>query len=447
VGWTTSCGISSHIIGEPHNWCKRSCPRPPGQSQSTRSAYHFLTHPLQSIHLSAMAVPIHLLLFSGRSPQSRNNNPGMMVAEVTQRISGYLTKFLRSLHTSSRLGAFALPPEIILIIISHLNKHSITTLALTCTTLYSLCFPEQRLLDVAEKEELLQLLEKDVARLYFCHDCVKLHPWHRRWSRSMSPWYLERTPCKRNGLHLSNSPIPYFHARLVMNRHFYGPTHGPPIAYLEALFHSPGNFMEVVKSEVQHARIVDDQLLVLVVRSMYHQRGGVATLRSYIDRTVDAVCKHITEGKGREPRSSPVQPPELVREEGTSRMFRPCEQALGSCTLCLTDYRVGISWKGEEKGYVIEVQIYRQLGDCQSPRDWSWYTISNRETEMEPRTVYPEKHRTNCVRDRWHKADGAASRTRGKWVEIPSWMLEGAMLVRQNAVSCNSLHTQHITSA
>jgi hypothetical protein len=68
------------------------------------------------------------------------------------------------------------------------------TLALTCRALYGICFAKHKVLDVVDREELPLILEKDVTTLYFCHSCVKLHRWHGRWSRSITPSYAERMP-------------------------------------------------------------------------------------------------------------------------------------------------------------------------------------------------------------------------------------------------------------
>jgi hypothetical protein len=156
----------------------------------------------------------------------------MVVPGAIQWILRRLKTLVRALRASSGLGAFALPTEIILMIASHLNRPSVTCLALTCRTLHSLCFPGDPFLNMMEKEELFLLLEEEVATINFCHHCVNLHRWHSRWSSFISPWYQERMPCKwsrENHLFLSyTSHVPYHYARLVMNQHFYGQAHGPP---------------------------------------------------------------------------------------------------------------------------------------------------------------------------------------------------------------------------
>ena len=67
--------------------------------------------------------------------------------------------------------------------------------------------------------------------------------------------------------------IPYHHARLVMNQPFYGPTHGLPLHKLEkrVCLRCPPN--GVTDSESLHVHIIDNKLLVLSVKTMYHSRG------------------------------------------------------------------------------------------------------------------------------------------------------------------------------
>lgn len=342
---------------------------------------------------------------------------------AAQWLSQRLVTLFRPRRPRSSLGAFALPPEIILMIATYLTKPSVISLALTCRTLRSLCFPRRSRLNTAEKEELLLLLEKDIATLYFCHYCVKLHRWHTRWGKSISPWVEEDLPCKqhllRNSLCLPlTCYIPYHHARLVMNRHFYGPTHGLPLHKFEKRVWLHCRSSRVTDSESLSARIVDDKLLVLSVKTMSHSRGDSKTLRDYVDSLGHTACRHLTLDKG-SPHYAPVQLPELAKDKTAPGHFAPCDQSFGSCTFCLTDYCIDISWRGRRKGYIIKVSVYRQLGDCRSPFDWSWRSMATLQPVDEPRTAYPLEYRPGIIRDRWNKADGIDGRTQGEWVELP----------------------------
>jgi hypothetical protein len=323
----------------------------------------------------------------------------------------------------SGLGRFALPPELILMIATHLNGLSIISLALTCRGLHRLCFPQRPNLNTTEKEELLLLLEKDIATLYFCHYCVKPHRWYKRWDNSISPRVEEGLPCKlqllRNFLCLPlTCYIPYHLARLVMNQHIYGLNHGLPLHIFEeqARIHYP--LSGATDSESLHARIVDDKLLLLSVKTISHSRGHSKTLRGYVDSLGHRVCRHFTLWKGHY-HYAPVQLPELARDTNALRYFAPCNQSLGSCPFCLTDYCVDISWRGIRKGYFIKVLVYRQIGDCRSPFDWSWRSMTTLQTVDEPRTAHPLEYGPGIVVDRWNKVDGVNSRTKSEWVEIP----------------------------
>jgi len=156
--------------------------------------------------------------------------------------------------------------------------------------------------------------------------------------------------------------------------------------------------------------------------SLSRERGDAKTPRKRNDEMSYSVCEHLTLSEGHGPKFLPIQIPELAKDEATPSLFRPCNQSFGSCTLCLTDYSIDISWRGERKEYVIEVRIYRQLGDCRSPNDWSWCTMSTRRTDEEPRTAGPEEHRPGVVRDRRNRANSIASRNFGRWAELPGFV-------------------------
>jgi hypothetical protein len=161
----------------------------------------------------------------------------------------------------------------------------------------------------------------------------------------------------------------------------------------------------------------DDQLMVTFVNTMHHSQGDPRTLRSRIDSLGHPICTHLTLADSRL-RYAPIQIPELAKGGTTSSLFVPCHQAIGSCSVCLTDYSTDISWKDEKRGCVIEVQVYRQLGDCRSPFAWSWRTTSTFDAEEEPRKAYGTEYRPGCVRDRWNKADGVANTQHGHWVDV-----------------------------
>jgi hypothetical protein len=366
-----------------------------------------------------MALPLLFLLLTPNAvPHVRLVNPAMVVATVAQEAIDRLARPFRQMRAPSNLCALNLPPEIILMIATHLDECALVSLALTCQSLHGLWERRSLPLQLAEKEKLLLSLEKDIPFLYYCHHCVKLHRWHGRWSRSIAPWYEERLPCKRSlDKHLYiplTCHIPYYYARLVMNRHFYGSKHGLPLHVLNERAQSYSHSDGVVNSVSQHARIFNDQLLVLSVISMMHLRGESVSLRSHIDSYGHSVCEHFTLSQGC-PNSVPIQLPELAKKGNAPGQFLACGPAFGSCTFCLTDYSINVVWQGARKGYNIEVIVYRGLGDCRTPFNWHWRTISTRYPAAELRSAYSPDYRPGSIRDQWNEAGGIAEITDSAW--------------------------------
>lgn len=84
----------------------------------------------------------------------------MMVTQATRTVLQRLKRFFQPLRASPSLGALALPTEIILMMAAHLNTSSGTTssgtaLALTCRTIYCICFPKHPIQDIEEKDRAL----------------------------------------------------------------------------------------------------------------------------------------------------------------------------------------------------------------------------------------------------------------------------------------------------
>ncbi|KAK3369615.1 hypothetical protein B0T24DRAFT_498473, partial [Lasiosphaeria ovina] len=73
-----------------------------------------------------------------------------------------------------------LPFELIDMFTEHLPPESAVALVLTCRCLYynRYLFCESRIrLSGESRATILQWLEQGIPSLYFCHDCLKLHPW------------------------------------------------------------------------------------------------------------------------------------------------------------------------------------------------------------------------------------------------------------------------------
>ena len=312
-------------------------------------------------------------------------------------------------------------------ITGYLTEPSVISLALTGRTLFTFCFPQHPCLNKEEKEYLLQLLEKDIATLLFCHRCVKLHRWRTRWLSpmiSLDARVNKDLPCMWDHLidHLRFPPsyfLPYYHARLVMNRHFYGPTHGLSLHRLNWRVEEHYSSTGITSSSSCSARIVDDKLLLLSVVTISHSHGNSEILRRYIDSRGDRCCAHLTLGlRSSSPES--VQLPLITKDKTAPTYFAPCGQSFGSCTNCLTDYCIHISWHSMKEGYVIELLIYVEVRDCRSPFDWSWSSITGKDhLALELRTANPLKYRPGIIIDRWGKDDDFYDKTRRKWVQSP----------------------------
>ncbi|EMD63833.1 hypothetical protein COCSADRAFT_358353 [Bipolaris sorokiniana ND90Pr] len=208
--------------------------------------------------------------------------------------------------------------------------------------------------------------------------------------------------------------IPYHHMRLVMNRHFYGPEHGLPLQALSERQNYQTHEYEVECSISQHARIFGDELLVLTVISMTQLRGDLVLLRSHVESFGGSVCQHLTISQ-RSPVCIPIQFPELAKKGNASGSFPACGPMYGSCTSCLTYYSINITWQGLEKGYSIEVLVYRGLGDCRTPESWYWRTMARWDPSEKSRSAYSPHNPPGSIRDRWDEAGGVAEITDGAW--------------------------------
>lgn len=364
-------------------------------------------------------------------------NPVMLFENISQWISQRVRSLI---PTPPVLGAFAVPTEITLIISSHLNITSRLCLALTCRTLFLVCFPKRLLLESTEKEELLLLLEKDVSSHYFCHCCAELHRWHGRWTRSINQWNLNCLPCEQGVPKTLLLPIigrlQYYYARLLMNRHLYGPRHGPPLRSLEYGNRSlrwPGGIVEVTS---RCARIVDNQLLLLQTISLSHTKGDTALIRQHFNSLQRRVCAHMTTAPGN-PDYGPIGVPELAEPKRASSRFSPCSHGLGSCSICLTDYSVDITWRGDRRGYSITVRIYSQVGECRSASAWEWRTMASSWVPRDEllRIDQSAGYELGCLRDRWNRAEGIVMEEKGAWAAISRRQAELRMRSRNLAVS------------
>ncbi|KAF5657876.1 hypothetical protein FDENT_14160 [Fusarium denticulatum] len=182
-----------------------------------------------------------------------------------------------------------------------------------------------------------------------------------------------------------------------MNRHFNGAAHGLSLDILN--YH--GNVLRYkggTKQWISFARIIQDELFVQRTLVIWHP--GDLGVQELLDRLYFPVCLHIGSNtrhhEGGYVHSGLYTLPELVE---LSRGFKSCENSLGSCPICFTDYSITIRWESHQKqGWRTEVASYQQLGSCRSPYDWKWRLAAEQSTWNEPRC---RTQKPGLVRQRW----------------------------------------------
>lgn len=300
--------------------------------------------------------------------------------------------------------------EIILCILEQASPASRVAFALTCREWWNglrnhtaksgfLDLPTRR-----DREEFLQLLEKDVGGLYFCHDCVQLHPWSRRWiiGRNLRNDSRACANETRHAVQLSfHGMLLFHHARLLMNRQLYGWSHGREMMDLDRKRSIGGTPRGVRAKRTLVGRVLDGELFVKTTLNISHVKGKEQKLRRFIDSWHLPLCLHVRGGPTS--RSGKVIP-EIGK--GTLAVpFVACENAAGACPWCFMDYTVTIAKDDGKKGWTIDIDVYRLLGSCRSPFDWHWRVAGEIEELQwnEPRSLF---HPPGYVRDRWNEGNG-----------------------------------------
>lgn len=288
--------------------------------------------------------------------------------QLSSRILSHSAKVKRSRH-------FPLPPEIVLLIIESLPTTAALCFALTCRASYYNFFPQSLHLDSRDKRDFLIIIEKDVPGLYFCDVCIKLHPWKRKWS--VTDW---TTVHSENCMRLHNFSLmgdfyalSYHCARLVMNRHLYGDSHGIPLRNIETDMRDYDPGYNVALRASWRSRIVDDELFLRTTYEIWHLHGNTSKLRQWVDKSFLRICEHLFLGDHREDNWA-----SRAREvSGMNGGFVECKAAVAKCRTCQTDYEISITWQGKE-GWIIRIVVYRQFGKCRSPFDTEWVLMTRR---------------------------------------------------------------------
>ncbi|KAM5347711.1 hypothetical protein ACJ41O_007535 [Fusarium nematophilum] len=360
---------------------------------------------------------------------------------LLQYLRGLLSRPPRRACASDPRGDLkVIPHELILMVAEHLPDTALLSLSLSCRPYHQLLSREFRSVELStrDREEFLQWIEKDVAQLYFCFKCVKLHRWNRRWD-SRGCW---RPPAATNdclagfeyrGDYRWQSHIRYRHARLVMNRHLHGASHGLPLKTLE---HDSGTMCLGRGGRarwVTNARIVDAELFVRRTLTIWYpgRSGSNEKFREFLRWRVLWLCTHVTT-TGPEYRTL-YSLPELRRPAEDLAL---CRESLGSCPMCLMDYSATVTRsQGRNPGWLVKIDVYQQLGGCRTPFDWKWRILSRGCSHNQPRSAIEEP---GIVRHRWSLMDRVTFPPEGDFIGRACQFAELREIQCSYHVACHS---------
>lgn len=330
---------------------------------------------------------------------------------------------LEELPCPSRLEQ--LPPELKLKICEYLSPASLTALFTTCKSLRAVLIHNNMIgklpnLDQEQRVEFLSLLERDLGnRFYVCTVCAKLHrfePWWGPREVGHEPRGLN-CPLLDDKWRLWPYCLGWYHVRLVMNRHLYGPEYGVPLQNLEAARNYPSNYRfywgrrsDVGWHQEWSARIVNDELFLRAKHTIHDHHEH--RLRHIIDTEFYGVCRHKTLNA---PLLSPLAPPHWFNRvpiDPAAPLFVECEESLGSCIQCLTDFTIKVRLRKpgdadhntqiDGRDWEITIIAYHQLGSGRSHLDWKWTSFSA--SNFRPSSPYGwllEDHPPGMVMSRW----------------------------------------------
>ncbi|KAK0643205.1 hypothetical protein B0T16DRAFT_512405 [Cercophora newfieldiana] len=277
-----------------------------------------------------------------------------------------------------------LPAELVSLVMQHLPPESGIALALTCRAFFAQFFPDLdkvQLSDV-ETERLLLWLEQDTPELYYCFDCRCLHRWRRGVMRTWEGRVLHRVPSHctlvpetgfmGEAVPDSLEEFTYSTARLIMNRHFYGPLHGLSTQQVAVTRRKGADSLHgVSKTHSWSAKIINDSLY-LYGNMVFHSsgsKGGEKSLRVFLeDNGWHLVCSHLHVPDKHTP-SAPVIS-ELARDRESTAPF--CQTESKRIT---TQGQPEDSDSAKKKNWIIEVDRWHKLGECRSPDDVEWCNL------------------------------------------------------------------------
>ncbi len=289
------------------------------------------------------------------------------------------------------------PPEIIALIISFLPPESATAFALICRTFYyQFLPPPSRPLTQPQRLALLTWLEQDTPSLYLCHGCVRLHTWRREPEPDPSNGGVARYDwhCNNRASHFCRPRPPSrpllhnldFHlARLVVNRHLHGKSHGPSLASALNLhdIHHKVEPNGVTINEAWDARVIRGELYLRAVVRVYHDRRDATALWDHLVGPAGAgwfpICRHVglfgrRQSGEQAPKSRRLESDAADPEGGGAEMTIRRRGKISSCKYCYTDFWVDVGSLGEN-GWVLIMVAWYGLGRCRSPEEEEWHNF------------------------------------------------------------------------
>ena len=321
-----------------------------------------------------------------------------------------------------------LPIDIVLYLLDYLREETLLCLAMTCKPLYALVSSKSRRISERGRRLFLQLLEGDVPGTYYCYDCDKLRPMPQYRVGDGGEDVCPKHSARGAVFDIGKYRLPYRAARLVMNRHLYGPEHGIPLRNIEKHTRYKFPMLGVERRESLTARIIDDELFIRMEITMEHLRANTRVLRWFVDGCNTAVCLHTDTGNQNYHRFTCLMIPtperiQYLTAEPTPGSFAPCEEAVTRCNTCFRDVVTTIRWRGyRKKGWIVRVVAYTSLGKC---RDHPNIMASNYGAWIYPSYFYLLRmDPTTRVRpprrfiDSWHedeKKHGVVVEEQPKW--------------------------------
>lgn len=332
------------------------------------------------------------------------------------------------------------PCEILLLVLDHLPSESSAAFSLTCKLHYHSFFARaKRYLDDQSRQNLLLLLEPSLSRkLFYCHECIKLHRYSSYWNPGIQSYGLSCSPSTtefRKPFFLARQ-LRFHHVRLAMNAHLLGPGHGLDLARLALELQPCWNQRWQADST---ARIIHGEIFLGVNHRLFLQDEKPEVVQYSVSSIFNHnICSHITTHLPmRNPfdlhAMQPMQLPQLWplynRYPDDDVTQDNCTDVAGSCPVCLTDFAVSVERQKTRpyndgtylQSLNIEIKSHHQLGSCRSPLDWKWQTFSlpcadvGRSLPESQVRIHQKETccRTGAVRRQWEEASLSVIRVQG----------------------------------